>query len=230
MIPPTSIDGTDITGATIDGQDVQEITVDGDTVFTAADFYGFEDGTFQGWTAQVDENDGNQSFSVGSDIDTPTGSNSLNFFDNGNGDLAVVMESPESYDSYNITFKAYSETNGDNQSFGMSIFDTVPDGTNYHGDNFTGWIYEHYADNMKIKDGGDLKNISAPGGNEEFLFEFSLNTSSNYSLIMKDSSNSTVVSDSGSYSTASSVHNPNLILNFGNTNNGKICVDDILIE
>jgi len=35
MMPPTSIDGTDITGATIDGQDVQEITVDGQTVFTA---------------------------------------------------------------------------------------------------------------------------------------------------------------------------------------------------
>jgi len=33
---PTSIDGTDITGATIDGTDVQEITVDGQTVFTAA--------------------------------------------------------------------------------------------------------------------------------------------------------------------------------------------------
>jgi hypothetical protein len=33
--PPTSIDGTDITGATIDGQEVQEITVDGNTVFTA---------------------------------------------------------------------------------------------------------------------------------------------------------------------------------------------------
>jgi len=32
---PTSIDGTDITGATIDGQDVEEITVDGQTVFTA---------------------------------------------------------------------------------------------------------------------------------------------------------------------------------------------------
>jgi len=31
--PPTSIDGTDITGATIDGQEVQEITVDGQTVF-----------------------------------------------------------------------------------------------------------------------------------------------------------------------------------------------------
>jgi len=35
MIPPTSIDGTDITGATIDGTDVQEITLDGQTVFTA---------------------------------------------------------------------------------------------------------------------------------------------------------------------------------------------------
>jgi len=38
MIPPTSIDGTDITGATIDGTDVQEITVDGDVVFTAREF------------------------------------------------------------------------------------------------------------------------------------------------------------------------------------------------
>jgi hypothetical protein len=32
--PPTSIDGTDITGATIDGQEVQEITIDGQTVFS----------------------------------------------------------------------------------------------------------------------------------------------------------------------------------------------------
>jgi len=32
---PTSIDGTDITGATIDGTDVTEITVDGQTVFSA---------------------------------------------------------------------------------------------------------------------------------------------------------------------------------------------------
>jgi len=35
-MPPTSIDGTDITGATIDGTDVTEITVDGQTVFTSA--------------------------------------------------------------------------------------------------------------------------------------------------------------------------------------------------
>jgi len=42
MIPPTSIDGTDITGATIDGTDVQEITVDGDVVFTSGFSY-FDD-------------------------------------------------------------------------------------------------------------------------------------------------------------------------------------------
>jgi len=39
---PTSIDGTDITGATIDGTDVQEITVDGQTVFKDA-FSHFDD-------------------------------------------------------------------------------------------------------------------------------------------------------------------------------------------
>jgi hypothetical protein len=42
MIPPTSIDGTDITGATIDGTDVQEITVDGDVVFSAAPAGAFD--------------------------------------------------------------------------------------------------------------------------------------------------------------------------------------------
>jgi len=39
---PTSIDGTDITGATIDGNDVQEITVDGQTVFTAVPAGAFD--------------------------------------------------------------------------------------------------------------------------------------------------------------------------------------------
>ena len=57
---PTSIDGTDITGATIDGTDVQEITVDGDVVFSAAPsnlpvaysnlvaWYPFDSGTYGG--------------------------------------------------------------------------------------------------------------------------------------------------------------------------------------
>jgi len=54
MIPPTSIDGTDITGATIDGTDVTEITVDGDTVFSA------------GPTSVVSRDPDNSVFSAGS--------------------------------------------------------------------------------------------------------------------------------------------------------------------
>jgi len=58
---PTSIDGTDITGATIDGTDVQEITVDGQTVFTAGPlpvafsnlvaWYPFDSATYGGSNA-----------------------------------------------------------------------------------------------------------------------------------------------------------------------------------
>ena len=57
MIPPTSIDGTDITGATIDGTDVQEITVDGDVVFSAGPTVtvldDFEDNNTNGWNPLV---------------------------------------------------------------------------------------------------------------------------------------------------------------------------------
>ena len=51
MIPPTSIDGTDITGATIDGTDVTEITVDGDVVFSAGPTIvdDFETGNLSRW-------------------------------------------------------------------------------------------------------------------------------------------------------------------------------------
>jgi len=59
---PTSIDGTDITGATIDGTDVQEITVDGQTVFSAVSnlpvaysnliaWYPFDSATYGGSNA-----------------------------------------------------------------------------------------------------------------------------------------------------------------------------------
>jgi len=61
MMPPTSIDGTDITGATIDGTDVQEITVDGQTVFSAqtlpvaysnlVGWYPFDSATYGGANA-----------------------------------------------------------------------------------------------------------------------------------------------------------------------------------
>jgi len=54
MTPPTSIDGTDITGATIDGQDVQEITIDGQTVFASIPATVDFRWTFAGSTPFVD--------------------------------------------------------------------------------------------------------------------------------------------------------------------------------
>jgi len=51
---PTSIDGTDITGATIDGNDVTEITIDGQTVFAATEFIdNFEDGNILEYTGST---------------------------------------------------------------------------------------------------------------------------------------------------------------------------------
>jgi len=65
MMPPTSIDGTDITGATIDGTDVQEITVDGQTVFTSA---SIPNSAIHQWP--LDEGSGT---TIGDEIGTMTG-------------------------------------------------------------------------------------------------------------------------------------------------------------
>jgi len=67
---PTSIDGTDITGATIDGTDVTEITVDGDTVFSAAPFTivdGFNDSDFSEYSGGASLVNGSLSAAEGSD-------------------------------------------------------------------------------------------------------------------------------------------------------------------
>jgi len=90
MIPPTSIDGTDITGATIDGQDVQEITVDGDTVFTAGPtlIEDFESGNVNGWNFISDaggsfviSNDSFNGLHAGNLEVTTGGSQSVAYFD-----------------------------------------------------------------------------------------------------------------------------------------------------
>jgi len=70
MTPPTSIDGTDITGATVDGTEVTEITIDGETVFTAGPdtpiVDNFESGnlTSGGWSGNTGSYDVNSSFPV----------------------------------------------------------------------------------------------------------------------------------------------------------------------
>jgi len=106
MSPPTSIDGTDITGATIDGTDVTEITVDGQTVFTAVpplpasvehrwkmdtgsgstafDSVGSDDGTINGATWQSDTDAVGGAYldfdGSGDNVNIPTSINSSTFF------------------------------------------------------------------------------------------------------------------------------------------------------
>jgi len=76
---PTSIDGTDITGATIDGTDVQEITVDGQTVFTA----GTDIPDSQTWQSissadeQICQNFWNDNWTFGSTDPNDTSNNSF---------------------------------------------------------------------------------------------------------------------------------------------------------
>jgi len=95
MIPPTSIDGTDITGATIDGTDVQEITVDGQTVFTAVPqipsstltqnlvaWYRYEDGDGRDYASSAEFPNTTFADSTSYDGNTPN----LNFVSSGGAD------------------------------------------------------------------------------------------------------------------------------------------------
>jgi len=90
---PTSIDGTDITGATIDGQDVQEITVDGQTVFTAdilpagtVGFWNFNEGSGTTAADSVGNRDATLQSGVSFDSGTVTeGSHSIDFTATSNG-------------------------------------------------------------------------------------------------------------------------------------------------
>jgi len=96
MMPPTSIDGTDITGATIDGTDVTEITVDGQTVFTAGPGLstlvdGFENGNLSNYTVN------RQSASVDSTAPVFDGSFS---FKTGDGNPVVVSNPGDGLNYY----------------------------------------------------------------------------------------------------------------------------------
>jgi len=87
-MPPTSIDGSEITGATIDGQDVSEITVDGQTVFTA-----IPDSGVSYWTLD--------------DADTQTGS-SIDFWGSNDGSINGATTGVSGADQEYATNEAYS--------------------------------------------------------------------------------------------------------------------------
>jgi len=104
MMPPTSIDGTDITGATIDGTDVQEITVDGQTVFGAdKNVDGFETGNINNYTVL------DAGFSVTSS-NVFEGTNALT----SNSDATITTTNPPggNVPSFGTDFEAYFRVDG----------------------------------------------------------------------------------------------------------------------
>jgi len=117
MMPPTSIDGTDITGATIDGTDVQEITVDGQTVFTAGPLIidDFESNNLTAYSAEVNQ------YEIVSGGDAIDGSFSLqsknaDFFEDGIYSTSGLSNYPQRGDTFQ--FKVES-VGGDNVMAGM---------------------------------------------------------------------------------------------------------------
>jgi len=123
--PPTSIDGTDITGATIDGQEVQEITVDGQTVFTSV-----LDAVTNRWL--YDEGSGNiLNDSVGStnlSLDAPvweTGSGTGDVYLQFDG--ADVAETSDTSEVGADTFAAYGWVFPDSLS-GLGVIQTTLQG------------------------------------------------------------------------------------------------------
>ena len=115
MIPPTSIDGTDITGATIDDTDVQEITVDGDVVFSAGPDFplvvdDFESGNLNDYT-------NTSGFTISSSI-VAEGSNSL--------ELQNPANSFDMFSDFGDGLNAYPQKG---QKFSVLMYDsdvTVP--------------------------------------------------------------------------------------------------------
>jgi len=105
-MPPTSIDGTDITGATIDGTDVTEITVDGQTVFSGipasvvlqyfATTYSQGDGTWE-------DDAGDANMSLSGDFQEATLSDGAESIDSDGSDDHGLVTMPSSLESSGLT-------------------------------------------------------------------------------------------------------------------------------
>jgi len=144
-MPPTSIDGTDISGATIDGTEVTEITADGNVVFSArpemVDAYIFDGEDGNGGLNQFDMtgNPGDLSSAT-----KTTGVISLNrqqgFSINPDGTRIYMDDSSElaQWDlstAYDLTTAGNKQNSGIGQSFRAVVFNT--DGTKVFTSGFT---------------------------------------------------------------------------------------------
>jgi hypothetical protein len=158
--PPTSIDGTDITGATIDGQEVQEITIDGQTVFEPLLIDDFETGNLDSYTVRnsgwgiTTSNTFNGQFSAQSSgfdarIDTvnPPG-----------GDVPLFGDDFEFYFRVNgaVNFLLGIESSGGTSSFNF------PDGYLFTIEQFNDTFRINLANSNGLADAGSSSRVPFP--------------------------------------------------------------------
>jgi len=163
--PPTSIDGTDITGATIDGQDVKEITIDGQVVFTAIPDsgvarYNFEDDSDTTTATDTFNNNDGTINGPTYTTDAQVGDFALDFT-SGNVDISIIdsfITSPvsvaawakaDSTDGFVFDHGSTRFVIGFNVQDSNGLEFTIFDGSSYStissGDNATGVYYHMVA-------------------------------------------------------------------------------------
>jgi len=167
MMPPTSIDGTDITGATIDGTDVQEITVDGDTVFTAVPDipnsvihqYPFSTFTTSTWADNVGTADMTVNGMVASTLS--------------NGEDSISGDGTDDFGQANGP-----EDLPENETFGIALIFSFPSTVNL--DTLLGVDEDGTFDNSRI----ELRD----GGNPNGTIFFSISDDNDNSISLKTTS------------------------------------------
>ena len=196
MIPPTSIDGTDITGATIDGTDVQEITVDGDVVFTAAPtipsgathFYALDEGTGSVGNDSVGTLDGT--------ITNPIWQTDSTFFggayleNQGSSVLNIPQQLPFNTDfTIAFTFTPSQGTPSDDSTYWQwsnssdKLIGVVQDGSD---------ILAHWYDGSNFQSG---PTIAYPSGNEVRIWVYWDSTNQDLELRVNDNPSTGTGSD-----------------------------------
>jgi len=165
---PTSIDGTDITGATIDGQDVQEITVDGQTVFSAGPTIidDFETQNLNIWSGSIGDYT----------IDTSTvkvGTASVRYASGGSTNTRIgtstgIDATPDTGDTHQVWIRPGNSSNS---------ITTV-----HYASDSTGGRNNSYRVGLRAS-ANDMRIILFSGGNSSVLDVVSTSIGSNWYLL-----------------------------------------------
>jgi len=211
MIPPTSIDGTDITGATIDGTDVQEITVDGQTVFTAGGLPGIYKHDWimnEGSGTTVSDEIGNSDLTINgatwiSDANK-TGGTILDF--DGNDDFASVSSLDNMTSTTEATFVAWLE------------LDSIAGGDDrlFSDDNLDNLLLNIYSNRFDVFYGNS--NVGKPNGSlptNQFLMLTWVQDGNNATIYFDDAN----LQGLDSIGAGAGTFDPNQTFSVGNTPN-----------